>query len=314
MFNGLYIGDTKSFYQFIIEEIEVYKKYVHVLDINTPNEDIEKYIIENDIKFLMLPYTWKYLHNPLKVKIPVITNTGDPARRIVGEGKVLREICQKNNIQGIITHSNCTVEPIKDYFEEENKDIFVVNLGICLNIVKDYNLPKEIDVLSTGKFSEYQFRKELHFFLESKSDIKYMRIRNLMEEVDRLNKYIQYSKNMNKSRFCIGHCMQDPKICYYKGKFISDFGPKNLEIMGSNSCLLTTASPDMEYLGVKDGINCVLFSNVREAYRKILYYLDDKELLRKISNNGYELSRKNHNIENTIYNLLNEVNKKYGKN
>jgi spore maturation protein CgeB len=87
--------------------------------------------------------------------------------------------------------------------------------------------------------------------------------------------------------------------------------PKNIEIAGSKSCLLTFDWGDREYTGFKDGENCILFETPRDALRKVLYYLDDKELLTKITNNGYELVQKNHNVVDTVKQLFTDIEKEY---
>jgi spore maturation protein CgeB len=53
-------------------------------------------------------------------------------------------------------------------------------------------------------------------------------------------------------------------------------------------------------LGFKDEENCIIIKSSRDALRKVLYYKEDLDLLKKISLNGYNLVHQNYDIDKTI--------------
>jgi hypothetical protein len=296
----------------INRQIATINKFIPVTDMNYTKESLKSLIEKYDTKFILIGYSSEFINNPIPdLGVPIILNIGDPARRLQGDGVNFPKVFKSMNITGIVTHSNCSIEPIQDCLGIDRKNIFLHILGVDLDFVKDYELMKDIDVSHTGKFSHYQFRRELHDFFSIQDKFNYQRIRNVHDNINPLDLYTNYLKVINRSFISIGHCTQDKEICYYKGKFISDVAQKNFEVMGSRSCLLTSNAPDMEFHGMKDGVNCILFNSIRDAYRKVLFYLDDKELLKQITYKGYELVRKNHNINNNVYNLLKELNDRY---
>lgn len=308
-YNGILLDDYGKWY-FKKRELDVKRRFVKFFNTDTSIDEIRKYIKDNDIKYMILSFSSKFLDKPMPdFGIPVIVGTGDSPRRISDD--TFKNFCIKNNVVGITTHNKCTVEPIKDYFEPMDVDVFFFKWGIDMDIMKDYGLRKDIDISNTGKFSRYQFRRELHTLLFNSKEINYKRIRQPNPETDLRNLYEGYSRNINKSWISVGGCMQEAKIAYYKGKFISDTFPKNIEIPASNSCLLTSEWGDREFLGFKDEKNCIIFKNVRDARRKCLYYLDDKELLERMIKSGYGLTHKNHDIKNTIPDLMNRIEEKY---
>ena len=84
---------------------------------------------------------------------------------------------------------------------------------------------------------------------------------------------------------------------YYKNIYIGANVPKNIEIAGSKSCLFTRKWGDSDIMGFRDGENCVLFEDNNEIEDKLKYYLDNKDVLEKIINKGYQLVHNQHTSE-----------------
>jgi len=288
--------------------LDIFREHLHFLNTSTDINTIKKYIDENNIKYMIIGYSNNSVDYST-LDIPILLEIGDIPRRLTSNE--FKDYCIKNKVKGIINHCMCTQDPIKDYFSPYQIDTFFFRRGLNLDIMKDYGLEKDIDVLSNGKFSNYQFRRELHSIFSIYRQVNYQRFRITSgESPDSI--YTLYGKTMNKSWFTIGGCQQEKEICYYKGKFISDSFPKNQEIIACKSCLLTTTWGDQEYLGFKDGENCVLFKTPREALRKVLYYLDNKEELINIIDNGYRIAQKYYNSKINTKKLIEDIEKKYG--
>ena len=224
---------------------------------------------------------------------------------------IFKEYFYDTGSVGLITTHKCAIDLYKKWLEPKDIDIFLYEWGVPLDIFKDYGLDKKIDISNTGKFSEYLFRRDLHnIFLMNKSII-YERFRQTIKE--QIYPNFNYSRKLNESWISVGGCCQPLQIAYYNNIFINDTYPKNFEIPASKSCLLTSDWGDREYQGFKDGENFIMFTSPRDALRKVLYYLDDKELLLKITNNGYNIVRKNHNLINNVNKLFIGIERKYAK-
>ncbi len=308
MDKGIIIDTYDGFY-FKTREIKEFMKYINLIDLNKGVKYIIDYIKKNEPSYIILPFSSILYNNPIPdLGIPILVGAGDPPRRLSSD--YYKKYCKKNNISGVITHDNCVYESFKDYFSPMNIDIFVYKRGFDMDVLKDYKLNKDVDVSMTGKFSKYQHRKELHQLFSSINDFSYNRVRQDSSKTSKKD-YEEYSKNINRSWFSIGGCLQERDICYYKGEFISDTFPKNIEIPASASCLLTTEWGDRKYLGFEDGKNCVLFNSVRDARRKVKYYLDDKDLLNNVIESGYKLVHKTHNVKMTISSLIYKIEGEY---
>lgn len=307
---GIIIDSYTQFY-FQRAMLNEFEKRVKRFEINEDKNIIKKYIKDNDIKYMIVGYSYDYITNPLSgIDIPIIVGAGDAPRRLAYPG--FKEMYRKNNACGIITQDHCTIDLFKEYLSPLDSDIFMYHWGVDLNIIKDYNYEKEIDVSNTGKFSDYQYRTEIHELFSNIKEFNYKRNRNI--PLDSSSKwFIKYAKELNKCWMSIGGCTQRKDISHYNGRLISDTFPKNIEIPGCKCCLLTSDWGDREYLGFKDGENCIIFKNARDARRKVSYYLNDKELLMKMINSGYDLIQKNHNVVHTISDLLDRIEYKYAR-
>lgn len=288
-----------------------YEKYYYLMDINSTFDDIVGIIKEKELKYIIL--TIKYDNDKLeslkKLGIKIISFIGSPMRRFGFQDE--KDYFINNKIDGLILQNHCTIGLYKDWIDSNDIDFFYCKWGIPLDVFKNYGLKKDIDILHTGKFSNYLFRKDLHNIFCNINGLTYERFRQQSSEQTYPN--YTYAKKLNSSWISIGGCCQLPHRAFYKDTLVNDNFPKNFEIAGSYSCLLTFDWGDREYLDFKDNENCILFKTPKDALRKVLYYLDDKELLLKVTKNGYDLVHKNHNIINITKDLFNDIEEKYAK-
>lgn len=293
-----------------------YEKYVHLIDVESSLDTIINIIKEKEICYVIIPVMQNIIKRDIlkskvldikKHDIEIITFVANPPGEILGN-QLFKKFFNDIEPDGLITHNHCAI----DLFEEwlgMNINIFYHKWGIPLDVFKDYGLEKTIDVSSSGKFSAYPFRRELDFLLCSHQNMKYVRFRQ--NENEQIHPNYAYAKKLNESWISIGGCSMLPQFMYYNNRLICDTFPKNLEIAGSKSCLLTTDWGDREYLGFEDGENCILFKTLKEAIQKIEYYLNNKKLLSIITNNGYELVQKNHDIVDTIKSIFKDIENTY---
>ena len=308
MRNGIlivdYVGDFIGDY-----EIASWDKYFDIKPLNflsLPKNRINEYIDEKGIKFIIVSVYNKFDYTVLKdFPIPVILALGDAPRRIKNDE--VKDIVVNNRFWGMSLHSYAAVECIRDYLYPYEVEIFPYTWGLDFSIFDDYHLEKDVDVGSTGKYSNYQMRRELDIALSANQNIKFVRQRN---KAFNREEHVKYAQFLNRNLISIGGCMQEKVLSHYKGKLISDNFPKNFEIPAVNTCLLTTEWGDREILGFKDEENCIIVKSPREAIRKVLYYLDDKEQLTKVSRNGYDLIHKNFDINVTTKKLVDSIEKK----
>lgn len=286
-----------------------YKKNCHLIDIDLPINEILKIVKERGINYIIIPLNYNKIDELKKTNIKIIIFIGNPPGNILGN-KIYKDYCLNSGANDIIIHSHCSISLYKEWLEPMEFNIFYHKWGIPLDIFTDYKLEKTLDIVSTGKFSTYLYRRDLHLIFSRLNNINYERLFQNEEEQKHPN--YNYPKKLNSSWITIGGCSMPLDKLYYNNVFINETFPKNLEIAGSKSCLLTCDWGDREFLGFRDGENCILFKNPREAVRKALYYLDDKELLMKITKSGYDLVQKNHNIVETIGNVFRDIEKKYG--
>lgn len=83
-----------------------------------------------------------------------------------------------------------------------------------------------------------------------------------------------------------------------------DVNYRNFETMGCQTMLLTSAHPAYGPLGIKDGENCLTYSNTMEMISKAKYALDNHNYRDDIAKAGYELVKKHHTYKNRAQQIL----------
>lgn len=303
---GIFLGryDNAYFCKVILDTII---KDVHFFDKHEIDQEVIEYIKTHDVRYVMMGFP-KEIPDIGK---PIISVLGDPPRKM-SMGERLGKECKQRHINAVVTQDECCIEPLKELISPYIPDIevFYYTYGVDFDYMKDYGLEKDIEVSNMGKLSAYKYRRETHitFSLHNEIDYRYLRESPPSNSPEY---YIRFGNIINRSLFSLGGCQQEPEMCYYKDKLISTTFPKNIEICACRSALLTTEWGDREFLGFEDGVNCILFKTPREAVRKVEYYLKHREELQQITDNGYELVHKNHNIKESIPDLIKRIEKKY---
>lgn len=230
-----------------------------------------------------------------RLGIPIIMTSGDIPKRLSND--VFKKIVSKHKVKGIIVENKCSIPAFKDYLERgEDLDYVWYPWGIDENYIKDYKEEKIYDVSQLGQFNIYQYRREINFLLSNYANIKYYRFPPLRDSLTKKENtpYDIYCKTINQSWISIGGCIQHKEFESYNGKFIGINFSKNIEIPGCKTALFNTKWGDMEDLGFKDCVNFVEFRTPSDCRRKILKFLEEKEELQKIIDNGYKLVHKYH--------------------
>jgi hypothetical protein len=83
-----------------------------------------------------------------------------------------------------------------------------------------------------------------------------------------------------------------------------DINYRNFETMGCQTMLLTSAHPAYGPLGIKDGVNCLTYSNTTEMVNKARYALDNGNYRDDIAKAGYNLVKKHHTYKNRAQQIL----------
>ena len=83
-----------------------------------------------------------------------------------------------------------------------------------------------------------------------------------------------------------------------------DVNYRNFETMGCHTMLLTSQHPAYGPLGIKDGENCLTYSNTMEMISKAKYALDNHNYRDDIAKAGYELVKKHHTYKNRAQQIL----------
>lgn len=83
-----------------------------------------------------------------------------------------------------------------------------------------------------------------------------------------------------------------------------DVNYRNFETMGCQTMLLTSEHPAYGPLGIKDGVNCLTYSNTMEMINKAKYAIDNDNYREDIAREGYELVKQNHTYKNRAQQIL----------
>jgi spore maturation protein CgeB len=112
-----------------------------------------------------------------------------------------------------------------------------------------------------------------------------------------------YIRNLNRS--WLSYCsIQNTDLSYYKNYYIGCCFSRNLEICGCKAGLINRRFGDAEKMGFKDGVNCILYEDIKEFPSKLKYHLDNKDKLKDIIEKGYELVHSRHTVTNHIRSLI----------
>jgi len=256
----------------------------------TVQENINNYKINFDIVIAYKPLELKDFD---KINIPKCIRFNE----MYNFAETLNEI-ESSNADLVICHHENDMKTYTAYYnnyhgQKNKKVIFSHNPHCCEKTVfKDYKLNKDIDFLLCGRFGNQNSLKDFHYPIRD-------RMINLLKKLPKkyswkihehpkyvhndsfTNKYlIDFSKAINKAKICVT-CTGLPK---------SRFG-KYIEIPMSNS-VIAGDIPDQDQ---DDFRKFVIEINMQmsddEIIKKLTYYIDNKDELNKLRNNGLKWSK-----------------------
>lgn len=283
---------------------------VHYKEDETNYDDlfksIKRVIKDNGCDYLIgwyVEFLFERIRPLHELGIPFIMHSGDCWSRLFSNK--YKQLVEKHKPHSIMVENKCTIPAFRDYIDNDNINYVWAPHSFEPKIMKDYGEEKIYDVTSSGKFSNYDDRRNMHAFLERSRSINYHR---LTGRKGFTNTWKDYARGLNKGWISISS-MQNSNLLYYKDTFIGNCFSKNYEISACGSCLLVRRFGDAELIGYKDGENCIMFDELREFPNKLRYHLDDKENLRKMIKSGYDLVHSKHTVSEHTRLLVNDINK-----
>ena len=107
--------------------------------------------------------------------------------------------------------------------------------------------------------------------------------------------------------FVIGHKMVEAINSYkmhWNANIGIDINYRNFETIGCGTLLITSHNPHYESLGLRDGENCLVYTDVKQMLEKIRFSLENDDFRTTISNNGLVLAQE-HTYKKRVEQLLN---------
>jgi len=156
--------------------------------------------------------------------------------------------------------------------------------SFCDEKIKKLDLEKEHWLSFVGN---YVNRKPIIDMLESEHGLKkFISVRgdDMVKEINK--SYIHFNMNIS-----------------------IDLNYRHFETIGCGTCLLTSYSSMAEELGFIDGENVIFFKSTQDLHDKLNFYKNKKDKVKKIADNGYELSKK-HSYKKRVLNLIEILNNK----
>jgi len=165
--------------------------------------------------------------------------------------------------------------------------------SVDINVYKKLNLPKEYDVLTsaTTRSDVYPNRIKVNNL------VKKMGLKAVMGRIVHQN----YIKAINQS-----------KICIISTNVFNSPNMKFTEFMSCGTFVLTDKPADMKELGFKDGEHFVIYKDLKDLEKKVVYYLNHEKEREVIAKKGMKFTRKNHNNVVRLKTMFDQINKEFG--
>ena len=308
--NGLYLNARGRRKLGNNRESVLERRMTHI-DLKQNIEEVEQQITNSDCDYIFIGYSdyLKQLKPLCRKGVPVLLGTGDPWGRLFTNE--LRILAEKHHIDGIVTDCKCTQQPYKEYLGKPNINTFLLRWGVDTSIMKDYKEDKVWDIIQSGKFSTYSYRRELNHILTIMTNRKQLDYHRFPPSQKTGISYEQYAINLNKSWLGIGGCIQNINQAYYNNQFIGYTYRKTIEVPACKTCLVNSVFGDAEDLGFVDGYNCILFTDLKDAINKIKKYLKDKNQILKMTERSYKLVHDNYDAEMVVDDFIKQVERVY---
>lgn len=107
-------------------------------------------------------------------------------------------------------------------------------------------------------------------------------------------------------------CINQTKICIISTNIFNSPNMKFTEFTSCGSFLLSDKPADMERLGFEDGKHLVLYKDLNDLEKKILYYLKNEDEREIIAKQGMEFTRENHSNAVRVKQMLEIINREIG--
>jgi len=170
---------------------------------------------------------------------------------------------------------------------------------VPIDIFKDYQLKKEIDILMMGALIPQLYPKRVKFYniLQQLPNFVYHPHPGYKELTKTDEFYIgeKYAKEINRAKIFI--------TCDSKDHFPL---MKYFEALACKTLLLATPSKELEDLGFVDGKTFVAVEE-GNLLNKVQYYLENEEERNKIVESGYQMVRKQHSTFKRAQDFLNVI-------
>lgn len=273
---------------------------LHIWGLNWDSYDNEKTVQENiDLHFPDIVFDCVIVYKPLELKefCNVKFTKCITYNEMYDFNETLKEIEQSMANIVICHHENdmkTYQEYYKNYHGQKNKNVKFTHIPHCAEstIFKDWNLPKEYDILVCGRLnckntlgeSHYPLRDRMSSLIKkfpSKYKCGIHKHPKSMNNDSHTDKYlIEFAKAINSAKICIS-CSGLPK---------SRFG-KYIEIPMCNTVHCADL-PEQDH-GIFENMLIQIDMNMSddEIIDKIIYYLENELELNKLRSVGYEWSK-----------------------
>lgn len=224
-----------------------------------------------------LRYTLPFKHIG-KVTIPkchIVIDLFPPYKQYKGRmHSTYKDFVTQNKYDFFFYRQRCQADYLKQIGCEQPS--FWLPFSVDINKYKKLNLPKKYDVLtsSTARSDVYPNRPKVNN-LTAKLKLSTMKNRIVHET---------YIKAINQS-----------KICIVSTNIFNSPNMKFTEFTSCGSFVLSDKPADFDELGFKDNYHMVLYKDLKDLEKKILYYLKNDTERETIAANGMNFTRKHHN-------------------
>ena len=193
--------------------------------------------------------------------------------------------CKINNINRILT----PVPDYKSYEKETGIETILFPYGFNPHVFKQRDMTKKYDIgfsgalhqsklYPKGAFQAEDLRTKIGEILSSLQDVKVFWNSSDNAQTAFIDSYEEYANTINKSKMWVA-----TQAAY------GDITPRFYEVLGSGTLLVCQQIPESYKFLLKDGHNCIEFSNdLCDFEEKVCYYANNAEEVSKITNNALE--------------------------
>lgn len=268
----------------------IWRKSGHIQEILTEISVSPDFIlIQNDIGPNMEPV----IHGLSEVSIPAGLFVEDVHRFIDRR----REYIKSNNIQYVFSNYKEIFFQIYPDF----KDRFCwFPHHINSNVIKDYGLQKEINLLLMGAITKsYPFRWKVYLQYRRDPGFVYHRHPGYRKYTDEEKNQIfvgeKYAQEINRAKifFTCGTVRNYPVMKYF-------------EVPGCRTLLLAPQFKDLDELGFIPGEHYVSITE-DDFYKKAAYYIEHEDERKRITDQGYQLVQTQHTTKKRVKQLITKI-------